>query len=269
MKDQYLTISRQYSHARQDDVTNFLETPSVQSALGDIFGASAIDYACGTGHYSRLLKKLGAKHVLGVDLSPAMVAVARQEESENPLGIVYEVSDAATMAIFGSFDVATAVFLFNYAEDEQTLARMFSAVTANLAEDGRLIAVVPNPDFINGRDDTLPYGFFLEEIGKGPERRRVRMSFVGDEKFSIEFTQWSRRAYEDALERAGFAGAQWTPFAVSPDGIERYGQEFWKPILGNPKSIVLSARKLHRNAEELKLPVTAERRLQARMQCAP
>jgi SAM-dependent methyltransferase len=242
MMDQYRTIGQQYSQARKDDVTHFLETPSVQSALGDISGARAIDYACGTGHFSRLLKKLGATYVLGVDLSPAMIETAQQEERQNPLGILYEVSDAATMAVFGSFDVATAVFLFNYAKDEQTLARMFSSVAANLTGDGRLIAVVPNPDFINGRNDLLPYGYVLEEIGKGPENLRVRMSFV-DEDFSIEFTQWSRGAYANALERAGFADAQWTPFAVSQEGLERYGQQFWEPILANPKSIALSARR--------------------------
>lgn len=243
MKDQYQTISEQYSHARKDDVTNFLETPSVESALGDIVGASAVDYACGTGHYSRLLKQLGAASVLGVDLSPAMIAAAQQAEGENPLGIVYKVSDAATMSVFGSFDVATAVFLFNYAKDEQTLARMFGSVAANVIPDGRLIAVVPNPDFINGRNDMLPYGYFLEEIGNGPENLRIRMSFIGDETFSIEFTQWSRRAYEKALEQAGFADAQWTQFAVSKEGLERYGQEFWEAILANPKSVVLSTRR--------------------------
>ncbi|MFO1103850.1 MAG: class I SAM-dependent methyltransferase [Methylocystis sp.] len=242
MKDQYQTISTQYSHARKDDVTVFLETPSVESALGDIVDARAIDYACGTGHYARLLKKLGATSVLGVDVSPAMVAAARQAESEHPLGIVYKVSDAATMAVFGAFDVATAVFLFNYARDEATLARMFRSVAANVAPGGRLIAVVPNPDFINGRDDLLPYGYAIEEIGKGPENLRVRMSFVDDD-FSIEFAQWSRRAYENALEQAGFADAQLTPFAVSKEGIERYGQKFWDPILTNPKSVVLSARR--------------------------
>lgn len=242
MKDQYQTISTQYSHARKDDVTIFLETPSVESALGDIAGANAIDYACGTGHYSRLLKKLGATSVLGVDVSAAMVAAARQTESENPLGIVYKVSDAATMAVFGSFDVATAVFLFNYARDEATLARMFTSVAANVNPGGRLVAVVPNPDFINGRDDLRPYGYVLEEIGKGPENLRVRMSFIGD-GFSIEFTQWSRHACENALEQAGFADAEWTPFAVSQEGLERFGQEFWDAILSNPKSIVLSARR--------------------------
>jgi SAM-dependent methyltransferase len=242
MKDQYRTISGQYSHARKDDVTNFLETPSVQSALGDVSGARAIDFACGTGHYSRLLKKLGATSVLGVDVSPAMVAAAQQAESENPLGIVYKVSDAATMAVFGIFEVATAVFLFNYAKDEQTLARMFRSVAANVSPGGRVIAVVPNPDFVNGRNDLLPYGYVLEEIGKGPENLRVRMSFVGDD-FSIEFTQWSRRAYEKALEQAGFAEAQWSQFAVSKEGLERHGQEFWEAILANPKSVVLSARR--------------------------
>ncbi|QGM93730.1 class I SAM-dependent methyltransferase [Methylocystis rosea] len=243
MRNQYQTISRQYSAARKDDHTNFLETPTVQSVLGDLSGVNAIDYACGTGHYSRLLKRLGAKNVLGVDLSPAMIEAARHEEVQNPLGVSYEVADGATMAVFGSFDVATAAFLFNYAEDEQTLAQMFRSVAANVIPDGRLVAVVPNPDFINGREDTLPYGFFLEEIGEGPMRLRVRMTFVGEEKFRIEFTQWSRHAYEDALAQAGFADAEWTPFAVSKEGIERHGQNFWDAILANPKSVVLSARK--------------------------
>ncbi|MGD9540828.1 class I SAM-dependent methyltransferase [Methylocystis sp.] len=242
MKDQYQAISGQYSHARKDDVTVFLETPSVESALGDIVGASAIDYACGTGHYSRLLKKLGANSVLGVDVSPAMVAAAQQAESENPLGIVYKVSDAATAAVFGSFDIATAVFLFNYAKDEQTLALMFDSVSANVIPGGRLVAVVPNPDFINGRNDLVAYDYVLEEIGQGPENLRVRMSFIGDD-FSIEFTQWSRRACESALEQAGFVDAEWTPFAVSKEGIERYGRKFWDAILANPKSVVLSARR--------------------------
>lgn len=242
MKDQYQSISQQYSHARKDVVTHFLETPSVESALGDIVGADAIDYACGAGHYSRLLKKLGAKSVLGVDLSPAMIAAAQREESENPLGIRYKVSDAATAAIFGSFDVATAAFLFNYAEDERTLARMLGAVAANLRPDGRLIAVLPNPDFINGRNDMLPYGYVLEEIENNPERLRIRMRFLRDD-FSIEFFQWSRQAYEDALERAGFADARWTPFAVSDEGIDQFGQEFWHAILANPKSMLLSARR--------------------------
>jgi SAM-dependent methyltransferase len=243
MRNQYQTISQQYSQARKDDLTLYLETPTVRAALGDISGARAVDYACGTGHYSRLLKQLGAKDVLGVDLSPAMIEAARDEEIKDPLGILYSVGDAATMDVFGSFDVAVAAFLFNYAEDEETLGRMFRSVAANLAPGGRLVAVVPNPDFINGRDDTLPYGFFLEEIGKGLSGPRVRMTFVGDDKFSIEFTQWNRHAYEDALEQAGFADAQWTPFAVREEGIERHGRKFWDAILANPKSVVLSARR--------------------------
>ncbi|MGD9542900.1 MAG: class I SAM-dependent methyltransferase [Methylocystis sp.] len=243
MTDQYREISGQFSQARKDDVTLFLETPSVQSVLGDNAGANAIDYACGTGHYSRLLKLLDAREALGVDRSPAMIDAARQEESANSLGVTYKVADAAAMDVFGSFDLATAVFLFNYAEEEQTLGRMFESVAANLKDDGRLVAVVPNPDFINNRDDLRSYGYVLETIGKGPSSLRVRMSFVGAEKFAIEFTQWSRRAYEDALQRARFADIVWTPFAVSREGLARYGQAFWDAILGNPKSVVLSARK--------------------------
>ena len=198
---------------------------------------------CGTGYYTRLLKRLGAGRVLGVDLSPEMIAGARAEEAASPLGVEYVVSDGAKAERFGSFDLATAVFLFNYADDVATLAAMFSSVAANLADGGQLVAVVPNPDFRPGLGDTLDYGYYLEEIERRPDNLRVRMFFTVPTPFSIEFTQWSRAAYEETMRRCGFEAIAWTPFSVSQEGLERFRRDFWRAALKNPKSLVLSAQK--------------------------
>ena len=46
-----------------------------------------VDLACGEGHYTRMLPSLGASKVVGLDRSEGMIALARAQESEHPLGI--------------------------------------------------------------------------------------------------------------------------------------------------------------------------------------
>lgn len=242
MTNQYESLAFHYVEARKDPVTRFLEAPSVTAALGDVVGRSVIDFACGAGHYTRLVKDLGAGEVLGVDLSAAMIEAARIEEKRNPRQIAYVVGDASRPSVFGSFEIATAAFLFNYADDLATLENMFATVAANLKDGGRLVAVVPNPDFVNGRGDTAKYDFLLHAIEKRPANLRVRMDFLAPE-FSIEFTQWDRASYETAMQRCGYDEIGWIPFAVSPEGVADKGEDFWAALLANPKSIVLRARK--------------------------
>lgn len=241
MKDQYQSIGENYVEARKSPATRFLEEPSVISALGDLRGKRVIDYACGSGHYTRLIKKLGAARVLGVDLSTHMIDLAREEESRHPLGVDYLAQNASDGAVHGLFDVATAIFLFNYADDAETLEKMFSGVAANLVDGGRLVAVVPNPDFVNGRGDTLEYGYHLEELERRPDNLRVRMHFTAGAPFSIEFTQWRAASYEAIMRRCGFDDIAWTRFSVSPVGLEMLGARFWQAERDNPKSVILSA----------------------------
>lgn len=246
MKDQYRQISESFRDARQAPATTFLEAPSFIRAVGDVSNTSVIDFACGEGYYTRLLKKLGAAPVLGVDLSPRMIELAREQERGDPLGVEYVVGDASrtgALGALGSFDLATAVFLFNYAETLETLNAMIETVAANVKRNGRLVSVVPNPDFVNGRRDTLHYGYYLEEIGRAASCPRSRMTFTGEAPFSIEFMQWDREIYEAALARAGFRDILWTPFTVTEEGVQKLGADFWSATLENPKSILLSARK--------------------------
>ncbi len=243
MKDQYRDISISFQDARKTPVTTFLEAPSFIKAVGNVNNKSVIDFACGEGYYTRLLKTLGALSVLGVDLSPQMIALARAQEQQCPLGIEYSTCDASRMMSMGSFDIATAVFLFNYADSVNTLNAMMNNVALNLKSGGQLVSVVPNPEFVNGRRDTIQYGYFLEEIDRFVSGIRSKMTFVGEVPFSIEFTQWDRNTYEAALTQAGFRDICWTSFVVTDDGAQKFGADFWKATLENPKSVILSAKK--------------------------
>lgn len=243
MDDQYQDIGAAYREARQAPSSLFLEAPSVVDAIGRLDGKRAIDFACGEGFYSRILKRLGASVVVGVDFSPQMIELARRDEDRAPLGVSYLVGDASVKRKFGTFDIATAVFLFNYAEDIETLESMVSNVSDNLSDNGRLLAVVPNPDFVNGRKDTLPYGYFIEELQRSETGARYRMHFYGASEFSIECMQWDRPTYETVLARNGFSQIEWIRFEVTPEGILEFGEEFWRATLSNPKSVILSAVK--------------------------
>lgn len=243
MKNQYGDISNEFQKARQMPVTEYLELPSVISAVGPITGRSIIDLACGEGFFTRIWKKSGAEKVIGLDLSPEMIGLAVQKEKAWPLGIEYVVADASVKQKIGCFDIATAIFLFNYADDIETLFRMIENVFINLENEGRLIAVIPNPDFINDRKDTLSYGYFIEEIFRDPLSIRVKMTFTEEKPFSIEFTQWSREIYEKTLKAVGFGDISWINFSVSDEGLRKFGPEYWRSTIENPKSIILSAVK--------------------------
>jgi toxoflavin synthase len=243
MDNQYDGIGVKYKEAREAPVTRYLEAPSVIAEVGPVDGRSVIDFACGDGYFTRIWQRLGAAAVLGVDLSPQMIDLARRQEEAEPIGVSYLVADAAIEQKFGAFDLATAIFLFNYANDAETLADMVANVAGNLVDGGRLVAVTPNPDFVNGRRDTLPYGYLTEALSSNPLGVEVRMSFTGESPFAIEFMQWRKSLYEKTLADAGFGDIRWTFFSVSDEGMQRLGEDFWRATLENPKSVILSAVK--------------------------
>ena len=61
----------------------------------DLRGLRVLDLACGYGQASRYLAQRGAR-VSGLDISAALLSRARQLEADQPLGIRYVRSDAAS-----------------------------------------------------------------------------------------------------------------------------------------------------------------------------
>src|SRR5205809_634057 len=72
--------------------------------VGDITGKRVLDLASGFGFYTRQLRPRGAAQVVGVDISPEMVRLAREKAQDDPDGIAYLVYDAAQLPRLGRFD---------------------------------------------------------------------------------------------------------------------------------------------------------------------
>lgn len=64
--------------------------------FSDVAGQTICDLACGQGRLARVLAQRGA-HMVGVDLSSELIAIARQDEIADPLGIHYSVDNAESL----------------------------------------------------------------------------------------------------------------------------------------------------------------------------
>lgn len=84
--------------------------------------ASVVDVACGTGALTRVVRTRTSGRVVGVDVNPAMVEVARRHGGD----IDYRESDAVDLPFGdGAFDVATCQFgLMFYDEPRLGIAEM-------------------------------------------------------------------------------------------------------------------------------------------------
>jgi len=241
MEDQYQAIGVKYTMVKRKPSVAFTEVAAVREMLGELDGERVLDLACGAGFYTRLIRQSGASFVLGVDLSQTMIGLAQAEEAAHPLGVDYRVADAESMSVFGAFDVVTAVWLLHYAPTREALEAMCRNIGRNLSPGGNLIAILPNPDFINAQIETEFYGFRTQILNPGKAVARVRMDFMGDTPFSIEYVQWPFSAYQDALSLAGFTAIEKVPIGVSSQGVAQMGPEYWTIYRNNPIGMGLTA----------------------------
>lgn len=134
--------------ARNEPVllSDYTARPFVFAACEPLQGLRVLDLGCGEGYVARTLAAKGTAGILAYDISAGMVEKAREAEAARPLGIEYRVGDASTDLGLpqASFDLAIAVFLFNYLDVPQTLAVMKTAHRA-LKPGGRFVYTVPHP----------------------------------------------------------------------------------------------------------------------------
>ncbi|HVN00472.1 MAG TPA: class I SAM-dependent methyltransferase [Caulobacteraceae bacterium] len=117
----------------------------VTSCLGErLAGARALDVCCGEGYLGRHLLARGAREVLGVDISSALIDVARARAASAAL--TYRVDDAQTLASIpdGAFDAAASQLALMDVADHRAL---FAAVRRVLVPGGPFVFSVLHPCF--------------------------------------------------------------------------------------------------------------------------
>ncbi|MEV7617963.1 class I SAM-dependent methyltransferase [Streptomyces sp. NPDC089799] len=152
-------------------------------------------------------------------------------------GIEYVTADMADLPPLGAFDLATAVYLFNYAENRNALHSVFRAIRAGLRPGGRLLAIVLNPG-AHPHTDWSPFGVrFLERIPEG-DAPLLRLSFPTDPPVPFTCREWPHQEYAEAAVEAGFASVSWQPSRTPPPDRDR-DEAFWTAYRTTPVSSLM------------------------------
>ncbi|MFJ6785495.1 class I SAM-dependent methyltransferase [Streptomyces yangpuensis] len=243
-QQQYDEIGEAYEGFKALPLEQYVVVPSFLALVGDVSGRSVLDLASGTGFYSREFRRRGAAEVLGIDISGEMIAVARQLEESDPLGVRYEVGDVADLRpVEQPFDVALAVQLLNYAQDIATTERMCRALHRSLKPGGELFLLNQSPDFRFDGPTPERYGFRSELTGaQGETGPQVRTTALLDPPVSFTANLPRREVYEKCLGAAGFRELTWVPLTVSEAGERTFDADFWSDFHANPPLEMLRCR---------------------------
>lgn len=167
-------------------------------------GAIVLDLACGQGLATRALAEAGARRVIGVDLSGAMIGRARLHASSPACDISYVVDDAQALSVFasGTFDGVTCQLgLMDIPDLDAALAAVYRV----MRPEGWFAFVVGHPCFlmpdatpiheVDGRPALSVMGYFREGFWRSSNPNGVRRA--GNHHRTLT-------TYLNALLRAGF-----------------------------------------------------------------
>jgi ubiquinone/menaquinone biosynthesis C-methylase UbiE len=133
----------------------------LRELIPELDGAAVLDLACGQGLATRALADAGARRVVGVDLSSAMVERARLHESPPGCDISYVVDDAQALSAFASatFDGVTCQLGLM---DIPDLDAVLGAACRVLRPEGWFVFVLGHPCFL------MPEATFIREVDGHP-----------------------------------------------------------------------------------------------------
>jgi SAM-dependent methyltransferase len=129
---------------------------------------SALDIACGTGIVTQRLYQRGYRPVIGFDLSPAMIAIARTKALALPEAsdLRYEVQNAVTLDLPRSFDLLVSLFdSLNYILEPMDLQQAFHRLYRHTSYGG-VLAFDLNAPY------ALRQNLFTQSQDYGPVRHR-------------------------------------------------------------------------------------------------
>ncbi|MCS6885468.1 MAG: class I SAM-dependent methyltransferase [Acidobacteriota bacterium] len=134
-RDYYAFISEPDSYVKQ------IEWPVITAMMPA--ARKVLDLGCGCGHYAICLTKAGAK-VTALDISPAMLAIARSEAAKDGLEIDFREFDIRKKLPFddATFDLVLSTTVLHYIEQ---LLPLFTEIARVMIKGGRLLLSVLHP----------------------------------------------------------------------------------------------------------------------------
>ena len=118
-----------FKRLRESDINfnDIIETPIITAMLPVLHGKRVLDIGCGLGQHALQYAEMGARSVLGVDISEKMLAYAREHHAA--ANITYRLLPFEQLEeLDETFDVVTSSLAFDYAEDFGLLMKKIHAL---------------------------------------------------------------------------------------------------------------------------------------------
>jgi 2-polyprenyl-3-methyl-5-hydroxy-6-metoxy-1,4-benzoquinol methylase len=174
-------------------------------------GLSALDYGCGAGDFCNKLLSFGF-NVTGVDFSPEMIKVARQNsKAKFILGGIEKILE------LNDFDLTTSIMVFQFIEN---INELLKTLTKKLEKGGLLIFAVHNPEYVsNCLKHQIRFGHF--DSDENPKKGIIKVN-KGE---SIPIYVRRAEEYNKILSAFGFKKImeQYPPF--NKDFLQKYTKD--------------------------------------------
>ena len=239
MNTQYTPIASAYVAIKDDDPADRVAIfPTFYEACGDVRGKSVLELCCGEGRAGRGLLVRGARHVVGVDENPSMLALARERQVANT---DYRQLTVGKMGQIGLFDLIVGPWTLHYSMSELELFAMFRDVAVNLKPGGLFVGLNEDPQ--------RPFGG-TERIGSTSHPAGdplvdgcpVTVTIYGNgESAAFRTYHWFLGTYRAAARAAGLE-LSIIPFRITAEGRTEMGDDWCREFEANICSCVFVCR---------------------------
>ncbi|MEL6428571.1 MAG: class I SAM-dependent methyltransferase [Planctomycetota bacterium] len=198
--------------------------------------ARVLDLGCGEGYVARQLGERGARSVHGIDVSAEMVERAKSQAPDHRFH--FESRDATDLSHLpeNGFDLAVAVFMFNYM-DTAAMTRVMEEVVRVVEPGGRFVFSVPHPSLPFVRVEERPFYFSPKNNGYFGGRD---VQFEGEiwrrdgESVRVRCVHKTLDDYFRALRAAGFQKLPDVHELHVTDEHVAFDPDFFGPLVETP-----------------------------------
>lgn len=195
----------------KDVFRDLFNNPRFLEFIGNIKSKIILDAGCGEGYNTRIFAKNGGI-LTGIDLSENMIALAKEEEMKNPLGIKYFISSFTNMYEFknSTFDIVLSTMALMDSPNYEDAIKEFFRV---LKPGGGLFFSILHPCFMTPNYKWIEQdGVRKKIIGnyfrQGPWEFSWDLSKKFDKSDAVKFTSSSFHrtisTYINVLLNSGF-----------------------------------------------------------------
>ena len=226
---------------RKVNANNLFEIPERFKLLPDLKGLRILDLGCGAGDDCKAYIRMGAKEVVGVDISEKMLEVAKEKNGDPAITyLCMPMEDIGKLE--GGFDLVVSSLALHYVEDFKGVV---SNVNRLLSPGGLFIFSQEHPVVTCHSDESgkrwttdengVKIHCNLKDYGKEGERKTVW--FVDDVKI---YHRMFSTVINDLVE-GGFAIERLVEPEPSEELLEKYPEYY--DLFHKPDFLLVKARK--------------------------